>query len=398
MSNILTKAGQQRLEELEEAFELFNQTSSQLTLAYESLQSQVTELQSRLLATDQEKRRVAERLEQLLNLLPAGVIVLDSSGVVVEINPAAENILGKDAINRLWSVVVDNVFLITNNAGEFITHDKVCYQLSSSPLEIAQVQNKPLSLGKILLIQDVSAAKDLQNHVARHQRLSSLGDMAASLAHQIRTPLSSALLYTSQMEGKQLTYEQQQKSVFKSLKSLRHLESLVKDMLQYAKGGRNHEQEISMEQLIEALQHSSDVLEKSNRVRIVFPKKIPDLVVLGDLDALLTALQNLIDNAVNIYEKDRSLDFKVIVDIQQTLPNMVDVMVVDEGPGLPEELQEKVFEPFYTSRAKGTGLGLAVVRSVAEGHGGEAWVSSVEGCGATFGMSLPLFKQEENRV
>lgn len=394
MSSALTRVEQQRLAELEEAFELFNQTSSHLTLAYEALQSQVVELQARLVASGQEKRRVSDRLKQLLNLLPAGVIVLNPQGVVVEMNPGAESILGKDAVNRLWSVVVDNVFLMKNNAGEFFTHDKVCYQLSSSPLRVEQEHYDPSSLGKILLIQDVSAAKDLQSHVARHQRLSSLGDMAASLAHQIRTPLSSALLYTSQMDGKQLTYEQQQKSVSKSLKSLKHLDSLVKDMLQYAKGGRVHDQEISMKCLLESLQHSSEITEKSSQVTILFPKNIPDLVIMGDLDALLTALQNLIDNAVNVCEDYCDLDFKVTVKVAKGLPGRVDVMIVDEGPGLSEDLQDKVFEPFYTSRAKGTGLGLAVVRSVAEAHNGEAWVSSVEGSGATFGISLPLFKQE----
>ncbi len=394
MNSPLTNIEQQRLIELEEAFALFNQTSSHLTVAYESLQQQVAELQVRLVETDQEKRRVADRLEQLLNLLPAGVIVLNSAGVIVEMNPAAESILGKDATNRLWSVVVDNVFLIKNNAGELITHDKTCYQLSSSPLDMSQIKNEDFVLGEILLIQDVTAAKDLQSHVSRHQRLGSLGDMAASLAHQIRTPLASALLYISQMDGKQLTYEQQQKSVVKSLKSLKHLESLVKDMLQYAKGGLVYEQKISIKHLIEALQHSSDVVEKSNRVIIEFPKNLPYLVILGDLDALLTALQNLIDNAVNICENYCQQGFKVVVEIQKTLLGKIDILVIDEGPGLAENLQEKIFEPFYTTRARGTGLGLAVVRSVAEAHGGSVWVKSIEGQGAIFGISLPLLKQE----
>jgi len=69
--------------------------------------------------------------------------------------------------------------------------------------------------------------------------------------------------------------------------------------------------------------------------------------------------------------------------------------VRDSGPGLKADMNEKVFEPFYTSRAQGTGLGLAVVRAVAEAHDGEVWVKSVEGNGAEFGLRLPLLLTEE---
>ena len=75
--------------------------------------------------------------------------------------------------------------------------------------------------------------------------------------------------------------------------------------------------------------------------------------------------------------------------------NRIDLLVVDRGPGLDESLLEKVFEPFYTSRAKGTGLGLAVVRAIAEAHQGEAWVRSIVGRGATFGLRLPLYEQKD---
>ncbi len=180
---------------------------------------------------------MGERLEQLLNLLPAGVIVLDEHDRIVEMNPAAETILGIDAIGRNWEVVVRNVFLIANDAGELITHNQNYYQLSESPLSLSQNHGEHLN-GKILLIQDVTAARDLQQHMSRHQRLSSMGEMAASLAHQVRTPLASALLYVSQMSSPQLAEDKRDKFVAKTLTSLRHLEALVKDMLQYAKGGK----------------------------------------------------------------------------------------------------------------------------------------------------------------
>jgi Signal transduction histidine kinase involved in nitrogen fixation and metabolism regulation len=190
---VLNEVEKSRLAELEQAFELFNETSLQLTHAYEALQHQVAELQVQLARSDQEKRKVADRLSRLLNLLPAGVIVLNAQDQVVEMNPSAEAILGADALHRSWVIVLRNVFLTATDAGELTTHDERIFQLSETPLDEA--------LGRILLIQDVTSARHLQEHINRHQRLSSMGEMAASLAHQIRTPLSSALLYVSQMNS-----------------------------------------------------------------------------------------------------------------------------------------------------------------------------------------------------
>ncbi len=381
---MLSEVEQQRLKELEQAFELFNATSMQLTNAYDGLQEQVVHLQSQLAQSDQEKRQVADRLSRLLNLLPAGVIVLNEQGVVTEMNPSAEAILGQDALGRDWDIVVMNVFLTANDAGELITHDETVYQLSEACLDE--------TLGKILLIQDVTSARALQAHISRHQRLHSMGEMAASLAHQIRTPLSSALLYVSQLNSDSLDVDKRVRFAEKALHSLNHLEGLVKDMLQYARGGRGSEQPIELSELLEQLEKNVETQVACSGSHVVF-EALPEenLVVMGDKDALLTALQNLIGNAIDVVGQNAGIQ----VVVNPISSKQVDVVVVDNGPGIEPELLEKVFEPFYTSRAKGTGLGLAVVRAIAEAHGGKAWVKSIVGHGSRFGIRLPLVAARE---
>ncbi len=380
---MLNDVEQSRLKELEQAFELFNATSMQLTNAYDGLQEQVVHLQGQLAKSDQEKRRVADRLSRLLNLLPAGVIVLNEQREVAEMNPSAEAILGKDALGRDWDIVVMNVFLIANDAGELITHDDVVYQLSEACLDEAA--------GKILLIQDVTSARALQAHVSRHQRLHSMGEMAASLAHQIRTPLASALLYVSQLNTDKLNEEKREKFVGKALNSLNHLEGLVKDMLQYARGGKGSEQRIELSELLEQLEKNIETQVACSESEIVFESVDESLVVIGDKDALLTALQNLIGNAIDVVGQHATIQ----VLVNKISEKQVDLVVVDDGPGVDSELLEKIFEPFYTSRAKGTGLGLAVVRAIAEAHGGKAWVKSIVGHGSRFGIRLPLMSVRE---
>lgn len=375
---MINEVEQQRLNELEEAFQLFNETSLQLTSSYESLQEQVEMLQSQLKESDQEKKQVADHLVRLLALLPAGVIVLNPQNKILEMNPSAERILGIDALGRDWDIVLMNAFYSTNDAGELVTHDNHFYQTSETPLDDSE--------SRIVLIQDVTEARQLREHMSRHQRLHSMGEMAASLAHQIRTPLSSALLYVSQMNSEQLDPDKREHFVGKALNSLNHLEALVKDMLQYAKGGKGSDRPVKLEELMATLEHSVESPILVSNSHIQFNAFMPGMVVLGDMDALVTALQNLINNAIDSVGKRARIE----VTVNKISNDRVDIVVSDQGPGIEAEKLEKIFEPFYTSRAKGTGLGLAVVRAIAEAHNGEVWVKSIVGYGSQFGLRLPL--------
>lgn len=370
---------EQRIQELEKAFEMFNETSDRLADSYQALQAQMEGLQEQLEQSDREKKQVTERLSRLLQLLPAAVVVLDANETIIEMNQSAVTLLGEDALNRNWEIVVMNVFLSHNEAGQLFTHDEQIYQLSATLVDGAD--------DKILLMQDVTAAQKWQDHLGRHQRLQSMGEMAASLAHQIRTPLSSALLYVSQLSSDQLDDRSRFKFVDKTLGSLRHLEGLVKDMLQYAKGGKSCEKRITVADIFDKLAHQVESQFDMRNNRITFDQGSYQSVVLsGDLDAIVTALQNLVNNALQVIGQGALVQ----VSVQPVKEQFIDFIVMDNGPGIETQRLEQIFEPFYTSRAKGTGLGLAVVRAIAEAHSGEVWVKSIVGYGSKFGIRLPL--------
>lgn len=373
---------QARIRELEEAFALFNQTSLQLTQAYDGLQKQLASVQAELAEANQARRELSERLERLLDLLPAGVLLLNEHDVIVEMNPAAEAILGKDAQGRLWEVVVRNAFLHVTDVGELITHDGRVYQLSSRTLD------QPA--GRLLLIQDVTAAHHLQQHRSRHQRLNSMGEMAASLAHQIRTPLSTALLYMSQLNN-DMDPDKRQRFVERSLGSLRHIEGLVNDMLQYARGGRSASKPVEIETLLTRLQQALKPQLDATHSTLSLRNDSERTHLVGDEEALLTALHNLGANALEAGKEGVHVSIDVWDQEQAVM-----LSVTDDGPGIPAENQERIFEPFFTSRAQGTGLGLAVVRAVAEAHNGTVWVHSREGQGSTFYLKLPIQQSERD--
>jgi two-component system sensor histidine kinase FlrB len=244
------------------------------------------------------------------------------------------------------------------------------------------------ALGKIVLLMDVTEQRNLASKLSQHQRLRSMGEMAASLAHQIRTPLAAALLYASQLNLPNLPEQKRQEMNDKILARLRHLENLVTDMLQYAKGGQSGSSCVPVSEL---LSHVSQVVEQSivaSHSRFSVLPLVQDATVRGDLAALTTALQSLIVNAIDVVKDAADITLSAKIEDE-----WICLVVRDKGPGIAPTLQEKIFEPFYTSRAQGTGLGLAVTRAVAQAHHGKVTVISKLGEGSEFCLWLPKLEE-----
>jgi len=221
---------------LEQAFALFNQMSNQLSESYGLLEARVNELKGELaLVSAQrmqelaEKERLANRLLSLLDLLPGGVIVIDGQGVVREANPAACLLLGKPLEGMLWREVIARCFAPREDDGHEISL-KDGRRLS---IATRSLNGEP---GQLVLLTDLTETRRLQDQLARHERLSALGRMVASLAHQIRTPLSAAMLYASHLSEQALPFEQQQRFAGRLKERLHELEHQVRDMLVFARG------------------------------------------------------------------------------------------------------------------------------------------------------------------
>lgn len=206
----MSQAALSNSEDLQNAFEVFNDMSQQLANSYQELEGRVASLNQELVTAQNErlqelteKVRVADRLQSLLKALPAGVVVLDAEGVVVESNPAAQSLLGEPLDGMTWIDVIKRAFSPKVDDG----HDISLRDGRRVSISTEALGNEP---GQILLLQDVTETRKLQEGLNRHKRLSDMGEMAASLAHQIRTPLSSALLYCSHIEQPQIDTDKRQ--------------------------------------------------------------------------------------------------------------------------------------------------------------------------------------------
>ncbi|MEZ2877134.1 MULTISPECIES: sensor histidine kinase [Pseudomonas] len=370
-------------EGLEQAFSLFSQMSTQLTDSYSLLEARVTELKGELavvsaqrMAELAEKERLANRLQNLLDLLPGGVIVIDDRGRVREANPAACELLGLPLEGELWRHVITRCFAPREDDGH----------------EISLIDGRRLSIstrsldaepGQLVLLNDLTETRRLQDQLARHERLSSLGRMVASLAHQIRTPLSAALIYASHLTEQQLPVETQQRFAGRLKERLHELEHQVRDMLVFARGELPLTDRIAPKALMQALQAAAQPHVEGIAMR--WQCDIHDGELLCNRDTLVGALLNLIENALQAGTAQVRLKVHVYA-----RGNTLRLCVSDSGSGIEPQVLERLGEPFFTTKATGTGLGLAVVKAVVRAHQGQLQLHSRRGRGTCALLSLPL--------
>lgn len=368
---------------LEQAFALFNQMSAQLTDSYSLLEARVTELKGELAVVSAqrmqelaEKERLANRLQNLLDLLPGGVIVIDGTGTVREANPAAIDLLGEPLIGMLWRHVITRCFAPREDDGHEISLK------DGRRLSIA-TRSLDAEPGQLVLLNDLTETRHLQSQLARHERLSSLGRMVASLAHQIRTPLSAAMIYASHLTEQALNVETQQRFAGRLKERLHELEHQVRDMLVFARGELPLTDRVTPAGLVEALESAAHTHVRDVAVR--WQCNSEDGELLCNRDTLVGALLNLIENAVQASSTDARVKIHAY-----SRGDTLRLCISDNGSGIDAAALARIGEPFFTTKTTGTGLGLAVVTAVARAHQGQVQFRSRPGRGTCAIVSLPL--------
>jgi two-component system sensor histidine kinase FlrB len=373
-----------RRSELQAAFLAFGSVSEQLSGAFDALRAQVADLRAELSEARAGKEHLAARLSALIKGLPGGVLVLDSDGMIQECNPVARELLGEPLLAQSFAAVLARAATgAGGGTGEAI-------ELRSG--RFANLSRRELhSGGEVVLLADVTESHLMQVLLTRQQRLLTLGELAAGLAHQIRTPLAAALLYASQMTLPGRTPPDLARCAEKTVGSLKQLDKLVNDMLAFAHGGAAREA-VSVSALLEQVaQWLRPALRRG--VRLTIRTQAPDLMVRANAPSLVSAVLNLATNALQAATAD--LDLELLA--RRTAGGRAQIVVSDNGPGVPAHIRERIFEPFFTTRARGNGIGLAIVKSVVEAHQGSVSLAEAAcdaSAGATFIIDLPAEESE----
>jgi two-component system, sensor histidine kinase FlrB len=387
----------QKTELLTDAFRIFNELSQNLSVSYQGLEEQVAKLHGELafahserLKTLEEKEKLASRLEKILAALPAGVIVLDVDGNIIDCNAVAIDFLGEPLIGRDWlDIVAHRLIPVAGNPHECQLSNGKRVNMTVSR-EVACSDS--IDSGQIILLSDVSEMRNLQDMLNQQKQLSAMGEMVASMAHQVRTPLSTAILYASQMSHAALDAEKRQRFSQKILERLQYLERQVNDMLIFARDGRMAMETFSLSELLNHLREAVKEYTGNGGIDLQIINNVQNDVMRGNENALRGALLNLLNNAVDAVGQAGTIQISVM----QLDDYKLRIVIKDDGPGIAEEFKQRIFEPFFTTKSHGTGLGLAVVDSVVKAHGGNVHVESASGQGTIFSLVLPCIKHAFN--
>lgn len=356
---------------LEEAFAIFYAESQKLEAQQTALQDKINQLSSELQKSNQ-------RLAILLNAIPAGVILLENEVVLLH-NPAVLIFLPKLKPGTTFEIPSDWLASIT--PGEYVIAEKGIHQRLQKTVQVIRINEGSRSF---IQIQDITANILRHEETQRENRLAAMGRMAAGIAHQFRTPLATALLYASHLCDGEINADTAKEFADRLRKQLLDLEKLSQDMLRFISNKPNKTVLVNATQIIEEAQASIQFLFKAKEVSLsVSTTNINQGNLLVEPKAISNAIVAILENALAVSKAKETVSLIATSDQQ-----MLTITISDQGPGIPREMLNSLFEPFATTSANGTGLGLSIAKNTIETHRGSISAESSKH-GAVFKINLP---------
>jgi len=357
---------------------------------------------------------VGEYYANVIDSVGDGVIVLDQEGTVTLMNPAAEEITGRsrrqaqgqpfNAMFRGEDILVEMVGKTASTGMTISDYENIVLRTggritpasaTTSPL----LRNDGERIGTILVLRDLTNIRELERAVSHADRLSSLGTLAAGLAHEIKNPLGGIKGAAQLMERELPEGSDLRDYTRVVLKEVQRVNRIVEELLQLASPRKLQASQVNLHKILGdiLLLQRRAVSGKSITFSQQFDPSIPP--ILGDEGLLTQLFLNLVKNATEaVVEEGRiRVTSRVLADYSMTQKGerrsrMVAIEVSDDGPGISPEQMEHLFTPFFTTKAKGTGLGLAICQKIVTEHRGMIKVESDQGKGTTFTVMLPLIQ------
>ena len=335
--------------------------------------------------------------ENILQSVPSGVISFDEELKVTKVNLSAEKILeikGEMIIGRHHSEVLNKPITDLLNDGKVIERGQFSYTTPSGKRIWLGLTLSPLkdrenrTIGQILIFTDLTHLKAVESQMELKSRLSSLGEISAGIAHELRNPLGVIAGYTKLLSKR---VDNSLNPIVDAIsKEIVAMDRIICDFLSFAKPAEVNISDIDLKSIIE----NSAATVIGERANINLNINITGLPVLkGDEVLLRQAFTNLIQNAIEAMPQGGELNIISSASKGTTstgsVGDFIDISVSDTGHGIAEDIMDKIFLPFFTTKEKGTGLGLAIVHKIIVSHGGGIFVESGERW-TTFRIRLPL--------
>lgn len=379
----------EEIAELKAAFKVFSESSDVLAKSYLDLQTQVELLSSQLEKSEQYRREeqdknriLVQQFQQLFESMPVGVLLLNADGLVVMANPVADKLFDMALVGESWANIVPMSFKPQEDDG----HEVSMTSGRRVRVETASLGDVP---GQLLIFVDLTEAYLLQKKLSHHERLSNMGKMVAALAHQIRTPLSSATLYAGHLQKPDLAPVMRQRFADKLADRLANIERQIRDMLIFSRSDIKLDEQINMASFLDELVAEGREIcdQKSMPLEVKGQGDSTAVWIQCNKETLKGALLNLLNNAIDAQAEGEKVELCWGCDESYAVFSFI-----DKGEGMSASQLEHVQEGFVTTKQHGTGLGLMVVKAIARAHHGFFEIDSEEGVGTTATLHLPIVK------
>jgi two-component system, NtrC family, sensor histidine kinase PilS len=343
--------------------------------------------------------------ENIVNSISSGVFTTDAHGLITSFNPAAEEATGyssKQVQGRPWQDVFNGQPGESNNEGAgSISHnlrfEVECKRADGNRLilgmTVGPLHEQGETTGLVGVCKDLTQIRDLEEEMRRKEWLASLGEMSAGMAHEIRNPLGALAGAMQMLRKDSQTDEMSQRLVEIAVREATRLNAIITEFLQYARPPALNLVECDLNKV---LAETFDLVQHEARTRMnitVTTAPCSDtLPTQVDQDQIKQVFWNLAVNAFDAMPTGGQLTVSTgcrKVDVVGRKVEVIEVSFHDTGEGIPRNNLDKIFLPFFTTKKRGSGLGLAAVHRIVDLHGGWIKVESEEGAGTRFGVCLP---------
>ena len=411
---------------LKQGFEAFTEAAENLQASHKRLQQKVAELNLELEDTNKElaknlveKEKVKTYLSNIFESLDTGVLVTDLEGGITSVNRTGIGLLGASSEGLAGSnvnEVLDTQLIPMTNAdrgnNQQELEEPLPFHRSDGESLLLQVSVSRMigddarPLGYILNVQDVTLLKKLEEHAGRRNRFTTMGEMAANMAHEIRNPLGSIELFTSLLrkgmegDGEKLAL---MNHISAGIVSMNHI---ISNLLEYSKPRAAKLERLDLHEVLQELVDFHSFRAAQNQVELIGKLSEGSIWIKGDPELLKQVFHNLLLNGMQAMAEGGKL---ILTTRQRTVTSrkllkrltpegekppekmeVAEISVKDTGSGMPKDIQRQIFDPFFTTKDRGTGLGLAIVHSIVEAHKGVIDVESEVDKGTTFLLMFPM--------
>lgn len=359
---------------------------------------EIQRILARLRRAYQSSAESRDYLQSLFDSMISGGVVVDRDGTILDISNSFRRLTGLsekltvgESYQTLFADVPSIIDVIADDIKRQSQNTRYCGRIGPFGNRVFDLFCSPVVIsgefqGMILGFVDITEIESAQSELRRNRALAVVGQMTAQIAHEIKNPLGSIRFAADLLKRNSSLAEQDQQTLEIINRSVAHLTDIVSELSEFARPKTLNQTDLNINDLLDSL--NPMLADRLNEKNLTIEKEFASDLPGGYYDAteLRKLFLNLIINAIDATEPNGQIRLKTSVNEE----GMLSVAVIDNGCGMDQETLMRLFEPFYTTKNRGTGLGMAIAKKIAEVHMGDLTVASKQGAGTTVTVRLPV--------